>query len=69
MEWKKLRKKLAAAVVAGTLAFSAVPAPTAHADFLGTIIGAGLQYAALNQQLNYYDNEGREELFQQIQDS
>lgn len=67
MEWKKLRKKIAAAVVAGTFAFSVVPAPTAHADILGTVIGAGLQYAALNQQISYYDNEGRDELFQQIQ--
>ena len=67
MNLKKLRKKLAALVVAGTVAFSVVPVPTAHADLLGTVLGAGLQYAALNQQLNYYDNEGRDELFQQMQ--
>lgn len=67
MQLKKLSKKLAAIAVAGTFAFSIIPAPTVNAGILETVIGAGVQYAALNQQLNYYDNEGREELFQQIQ--
>lgn len=67
MEWKKLRKKLAAAVVAGTLTFSVIPTPTADAGILETVIGAGVQYAALNQQISYLDNEGRDELFQQMQ--
>ncbi|MBR1759670.1 MAG: M48 family metallopeptidase [Schwartzia sp.] len=67
MEWKKLRKKVAAAFLAGSIAFSVVPAPTAHADLLGTVIGAGIQYAAMNKQLSYYDNEGRDELFQKMQ--
>ena len=67
MQMKKMSKKLAALAVAGTIAFSVIPAPTAHADILGTIIGAGAQYAALNQQINYLDNEGRGELFQQMQ--
>ena len=68
MEWKKLRKKLAAAVVAGTLTFSVIPTPTADAGILETVIGAGVQYAALNQQISYLDNEGRDELFQQMQE-
>ena len=67
MSLKSLRKKIAAAVLAGVMVFSAVPVPTAHADLLGTVIGAGIQYAALNQQLNYMDNEGRDELFQKMQ--
>ncbi|MBO4852462.1 MAG: M48 family metallopeptidase [Schwartzia sp.] len=67
MTLKSLRKKLAAAALAGVVVFSAVPMPTASADVLGTLLGAGIQYAALNQQLNYYDNEGRDELFQQMQ--
>ena len=67
MEWKKMRKKLAAAVVAGTLTFSVIPTPTADAGILETVIGAGVQYAALNQQISYLDNEGRDELFQQMQ--
>ena len=67
MMLRKLCNKLAAVAVAGTVVFSACPMPTAHADLLGTVIGAGLQYAALNQQLSYYDNEGRDELFQQMQ--
>ena len=62
-----MRKKLAAAFAAGAFVFSAIPASTAHADILGTIIGAGVQYAALNKQINYLDNEGRDELFQQMQ--
>ena len=64
---KRLCKKLAVLAVAGTFAFSAIPVPTAHADLLGTVIGAGLQYAALNQQMSHYDNEGRDELFVQMQ--
>ena len=64
---KQLRKKLAVLAAAGLVAFSAVPVPTAHADLLGTVLGAGLQYAALNQQMNHYDNEGRDELFAQMQ--
>ncbi len=67
MTLKSLRRKLAAASLAGVVVFSAVPVPTANADILGTVIGAGIQYAALNQQLSYYDNEGRDELFQQMQ--
>ena len=67
MTLKSLRRKLAAASLAGVGVFSAVPVPTANADILGTVIGAGIQYAALNQQLSYYDNEGRDELFQQMQ--
>lgn len=68
MQLKKMSKKLAALAVAGTIVFSAVPVPTVDAGILGTAINVGVQYAALNQQLNYYDNEGREELFQQIQE-
>ena len=67
MTLKSLRRKLAAASLAGVVVFSAVPVATANADILGTVIGAGIQYAALNQQLSYYDNEGRDELFQQMQ--
>ena len=67
MEWKKMRRKLAAAVVAGTIAFSVIPAPAANAGVLETVIGAGIQYAALNQQISYLDNEGRDEYFQQMQ--
>ncbi len=67
MSLKSLRKKLAAAALAGIVVFSAVPAPTAHADILGTIIGAGAQYVMLDRQLSYYDNEGRDELFLQMQ--
>ena len=67
MNLKKLSKRVAAFLTAGAIAFSAVPVPTADAGILETVIGAGVQYAALNQQLSYYDNEGRDELFQQMQ--
>ena len=68
MQMKKVSKKLASLAVAGAIAFSVIPAPTAHADILGTIIGAGVQYAALNQEINYLDNEGRDEYFQKMQE-
>ena len=68
MQLKKVSKKLASLAVAGAIAFSVIPAPTAHADILGTIIGAGVQYAALNQEINYLDNEGRDEYFQKMQE-
>ena len=66
--WKRLCKKMAVLATAGTVVFSAIPAPTAHADLLGTVIGAGLQYAALDQQISHYDNDGRDELFAQMQE-
>ena len=68
MNLKELRKKLAAFAVAGIVAFSAMPTPTVHADILGTLIGAGVQYAALNQEINYLDNEGRDGYFQKMQE-
>lgn len=68
MQLKKVSKKLASLAVAGAIAFSVIPSPTAHADILGTIIGAGVQYAALNQEINYLDNEGRDEYFQKMQE-
>ncbi len=68
MQLKRISKKLASLAVAGAIAFSVIPAPAAHADILGTIIGAGVQYAALNQEINRIDNEGRDELFQQMQE-
>ena len=67
MHLKDLRKKLAAFAIAGVVAFSVMPSPTAHADILGTLFGAGVYAYQLNQQLSYYDNEGREELFHQMQ--
>ncbi len=67
MHLKKMKKRLAAVLTAGAFAFSALPMPAAEAGILETVIGAGVQYAALNQQLSYYDNDGRDELFQQIQ--
>ncbi len=68
MQLKRISQKLASLAVAGAIAFSVIPAPAAHADILGTIIGAGVQYAALNQEINRIDNEGRDELFQQMQE-
>lgn len=68
MQLKRISKKLASLAVAGAIAFSVIPAPAAHADILGTLIGAGVQYAALNQEINRIDNEGRDELFQQMQE-
>ena len=68
MQLKKISQKLASLAVAGAIAFSVIPVPAAHADILGTLIGAGVQYAALNQEINRIDSEGRDELFQQMQE-
>ena len=70
MHYKTLRKKAAmaaAAAVCGiSITFSAVPAPAADASILGAVISSGIQYAQMNQALNYYNGDGREEFFQEI---
>ncbi len=67
MKLKALRKKLAIMAAAGVVAFAAIPAQTADAGLLETVLGAGIQYVQLSNQISYYDNDGREELFQELQ--
>lgn len=65
-----LKHKIISSVVAGiagvSIAFSAVPIPTADAGLLDAVLGVGLQYAAMDQQLNYLDGDGRNQLYESI---
>lgn len=63
----KWKCRFAALALCLSLGTAAVPAP-AHAFDIGTIISAGTQYAAINQQLSYIDNEGRDEFMQQVKE-
>lgn len=65
---KKLSCCLSAACLGIGLTFSALPAPTAEADILGTLIYGGLQYAQMDMAIDYYNNdpEGRNELFSEL---
>ena len=71
MTKKSLKKKIAAFISAGVLGvtalFTAAPAPVAEASLLEAIIGVGVQAAAVNQQLNYLNNDGRQEMYQSMQ--
>lgn len=61
-----LKKSMLAATLCFALNVAAVPAFPAQAFDLGSLINAGAQYAYLNQQLNYLDNEGRNEYMTQV---
>lgn len=66
---KKLLGGLTAAALGTTIAFTAVPVPTAAAGWgsvIGAIAGDAAQYNAATKQINYYDNDGREEFFQDL---
>lgn len=59
-----LRKKVMVSLLAATVSVSALTvAPQAEAfdvaSAIGAVIGVSAQYAALNQQVNYYDGKGR----------
>lgn len=74
MKLKDLQKKvlagLAAAVCGTAIIFTAVPVPTANAGW-GAIIGAiasdAAEYDAATKQISYYDNDGRNEFLQDLQ--
>lgn len=51
-----------------TAAIPTVPVQAIDLGTIGTIINAGAQYAYLNQQLSYLDNEGRDEYMQQVKE-
>ncbi len=57
----------AACLCIGT-AIPALPAQAVSLGTIGTLIGAGVQYASLNKQLNYLDNEGRDEFMAQVKE-
>lgn len=66
MRFTGIKIKRAVLAAAGVFVLSLAPAPTANAvsaEVLGAVLGAGIQYAQLSQQMSYYDNEGREAFF------
>ena len=64
--WKRRVLCLAVCLSFGAAVLPAVPAQAISLGTIGTIIGAGVQYANLNKQLNYLDNEGRHEFMEQV---
>lgn len=64
-KWKRCLAAFALCLSTGTLTAPAVPV---QAFDLGTLISAGTQYAYLNKQLNYIDNEGRQEYMAQVKE-
>lgn len=64
-------KKSAAAVAAWSVCLSFamgnIAPPKAEAfNIAGVLIGNAVQYNALNKEVNYYDNEGRDQYFEQL---
>lgn len=59
---------LAVCMGLGTAAMPAAPVQAISLGSLGTIVSAGAQYAYLNKQLNYLDNEGRDAYMDQIKE-
>ena len=70
MYYRFFKKRLFAAAITACLGcgltFTAQPLPTAHAAGWGNLIGAGVQYVQLNKEIKYYNNDGREEFFEQL---
>ena len=68
---KNFRKKTAVLAAAAVFSLSVGGAPTAEAG-LGGIIGAGIemgmQYAAVDNAMKYYDGEGRYEFFEMMKE-
>lgn len=68
---KNLRKKAAACAAAAVFSLGVLGAPTAEAGLggiLGAGIGIGLQYAAMDNAMKHYDNEGRYEFFEMMKE-
>ncbi|WP_301859647.1 M48 family metallopeptidase [uncultured Megasphaera sp.] len=64
-----VKKSLLALTAAITVGTAAVPLSSVQAiDFgtIGTLISAGAEYAYLNKQLNYLNNEGRDEFMEEV---
>lgn len=64
--WKRTLLRAAVCFSLSTAVIPAVPAQAIDLGTIGTLIGAGVQYASLNKQLNYLDNEGRDEFMEQV---
>ena len=65
-----LQKKILSGIGAscmGLLLIFGQPAPVQAAGW-GNLIGAGVQYVQLNKEIKYYNNDGREEYFQQLKE-
>ncbi len=63
---KKVFTATLAALIGCGLNFSLQPQPTAAAGGWESLIGAGVQYVQLSKEIKYYNNDGREEFFEQL---
>ncbi len=68
MHCKSLTHRILALAICLGIGTTCMPAIPAQAFDIGTIIGVGAEYAQLNQQLNYLDNEGRDEFMNQLKE-
>lgn len=66
------KRKILASAVSLSLLTGFIPGATCMQAFdlgtLGTLIGAGAEYAYLNKQLTYLDNEGRDDFMVQLKE-
>lgn len=66
MKSSRLKKKIIAVLTAATVTFGGalvLPGSVAEASILEAVLGVGIQYAAISQQISYLDGKGRGELF------
>lgn len=68
MHCKSLTHRILALAICLGIGTTCMPATPAQAFDIGTIIGVGAEYAQLNKQLNYLDNEGRDEFMKQLKE-
>lgn len=64
--WKRAAIRAAICISLSAAVAPAAPVQAINLGAIGTIIGAGVQYASLNKQLSYLDNEGRDEFMEQV---
>jgi beta-barrel assembly-enhancing protease len=71
MLYRNLHRKALATTIATicglSITFSAVPSPVADASILGVVLNNGIQYIQFNKELNYYNNEGRDKFFDEME--
>lgn len=66
--WKQTLLRMAVCISISTAIIPAMPVHAIDLGTIGTLIGAGVQYANLNKQLNYLDNEGRDDFMKQVKE-
>lgn len=63
---KKAVGVIAAGAIGAAVTFFPSAMPIAEAGLLESLIGAGIQVAAMSEQINYFDDKGRDDLYVQM---